>query len=275
VRGVTEQIALVGSHSKPCRATSTTHSPPDHRPERSVSISTGPPSSMRRRSSGEPMVISVDTARTMNSTVALIADIHGNLAALEAVLDTLAHEGPDQIVCLGDVAATGPQPHEVLDRLRRLGCPVVMGNADAELLDPDRAEPEAEEDARNILDISRWGASQLDAADRAFIASFRPTVDIALANGESRCAAMARRGATTTASRPRPRTTHLMAFWPVMTRSRLPAHTRTSACFVPFGDGRSSTPAVSDSPTSSSPRGACTCRHGRNLPSCRMPLTAR
>jgi predicted phosphodiesterase len=131
------------------------------------------------------MVISVDTARTMNSTVALIADIHGNLAALEAVLDTLAHEGPDQIVCLGDVAATGPQPHEVLDRLRRLGCPVVMGNADAELLDPDRAEPEAEEDARKILDISRWGASQLDAADRAFIASFRPTVDIALANGES------------------------------------------------------------------------------------------
>jgi predicted phosphodiesterase len=53
-------------------------------------------------------------------TIALIADIHGNLTALEAVLEALAHEHPDQIVCLGDVAATGPQPREVLDRLRTL-----------------------------------------------------------------------------------------------------------------------------------------------------------
>ena len=121
----------------------------------------------------------------MNSTIALIADIHGNLAALEAVLEVLAHEQPDEIVCLGDVAATGPQPRQVLDRLHRLGCPVVMGNADAELLLPIVAEPTADEDARKILDISRWGASQLDEADRAFIASFRPTVEIALANDRS------------------------------------------------------------------------------------------
>jgi putative phosphoesterase len=121
----------------------------------------------------------------MNSTLALIADIHGNLAALEAVLEALAQEQPDKIVCLGDVAATGPQPGEVLDRLRTLGCPVVMGNADAELLIPIVAEPEADEDTRKILDISRWGASQLDESDRAFIASFRPTVEITLANDRS------------------------------------------------------------------------------------------
>ncbi len=121
----------------------------------------------------------------MSSTIALIADIHGNLAALEAVLDVLAHEQPDQIVCLGDVAATGPQPREVLDRLRTLGCSVVMGNADAELLAPIVAEPGADEDTRRILDISRWGASQLDEADRTFIASFRPTVEIALGNDRS------------------------------------------------------------------------------------------
>ena len=121
----------------------------------------------------------------MRSTIALIADIHGNLAALEAVLEALAHERPDEIVCLGDVAATGPQPRQVLDRLHRLGCPVVMGNADAELLLPIVAEPEADGDTRRILDIDRWGASQLDEADRAFIASFRPTIEIALANERS------------------------------------------------------------------------------------------
>ena len=115
--------------------------------------------------------------------IALIADIHGNLAALEAVLDVLAQEQPDQIVCLGDVAATGPQPRDVIDRLRALGCRVVMGNADAELLDPPAVESEADEDTRKILDISRWGASQLDEANRAFIASFRPTIKIPLPSG--------------------------------------------------------------------------------------------
>ena len=117
-------------------------------------------------------------------TIALIADIHGNLAALEAMLDTLRTEPPDEIVCLGDVAATGPQPHEVLRRLQELGCPMVMGNADAELLGLSPPSPVTDEDARRIMDISRWCADQLDNADRAFLASFQPTVEITL--GEER-----------------------------------------------------------------------------------------
>jgi predicted phosphodiesterase len=120
----------------------------------------------------------------VNTTIALVADIHGNLAALDAVLDALGTESPDQIICLGDVAATGPQPREVLRRLRGFGCPVVMGNADAELLDVTPARPGTRDDMRKILDIDRWCASQLDDADRAFLASFRPTVEISL--GEDR-----------------------------------------------------------------------------------------
>src|SRR5215208_3803406 len=116
----------------------------------------------------------------MSSIIALIADIHGNLAALDAVLDALQAEPPDQIVCLGDVAATGPQPHEVLRRLRELGCPMVMGNADAELLDASPPAPEIDEDAHRIADISRWCEAQLDDADRAFLVSFQPTVEISL-----------------------------------------------------------------------------------------------
>ena len=42
--------------------------------------------------------------------VGIIADIHGNLAALETVLAALATERVDRIVCLGDVAAAGPRP---------------------------------------------------------------------------------------------------------------------------------------------------------------------
>ena len=40
----------------------------------------------------------------------LIADIHGNLVALDAVLAALTAARVDEVVCLGDVAALGPQP---------------------------------------------------------------------------------------------------------------------------------------------------------------------
>ncbi len=63
--------------------------------------------------------------------------------------------------------------------MRALGCPTVMGNADAELFDPASIAA-TNDDARKVAEIDRWGADQLDEEDRAFIASFRPTVEIAL-----------------------------------------------------------------------------------------------
>ena len=38
------------------------------------------------------------------------------------------------MVCLGDAIQGGPQPAQVVSRLKELACPVVMGNADAWLL---------------------------------------------------------------------------------------------------------------------------------------------
>ncbi len=115
--------------------------------------------------------------------VAVIADIHGNLAALQAVLAALAEDKPDQIVCLGDVAATGPQPRESLNLLQQVGCPTVMGNADAFLLRPEPTASGAGDDVRRIAEIDRWCADRLTEADRAFVAMFRPTVEIALGSG--------------------------------------------------------------------------------------------
>jgi len=117
--------------------------------------------------------------------VGIFADIHGNLAALRAVLAVLIEEGAERVVCLGDVAATGPHPHESLALLREVGCPVVMGNADAALLDPPDADEGADDDARRIADIDRWCADQLTEADRRFVATFRPTVEIALGSGQT------------------------------------------------------------------------------------------
>lgn len=62
--------------------------------------------------------------------VAALNDIHGNLPALEAVLEEVEHEGVDAIVCGGDVVG-GPFPAEVLDLLTGLGhVRYVRGNAD-------------------------------------------------------------------------------------------------------------------------------------------------
>ena len=113
--------------------------------------------------------------------VALIADLHGNDIAFEAVLADFADEPVDQIVCLGDVAATGPQPKETVARLRQLKCPVVMGNADADLLTmPVVIQPLANDEACRIAAIDAWCAAQLDDADLAFLRAFRPTVAIPL-----------------------------------------------------------------------------------------------
>ena len=113
--------------------------------------------------------------------VAIIADIHGNCVALDAVLTDLQHEPTDRIVCLGDAIQGGPQPVETVARLRELACPVVMGNADAWLLSgqPTGSEPvSAEQEA-----VRAWSLAQLSAADRAFIAAFRPTVELPLGGG--------------------------------------------------------------------------------------------
>jgi putative phosphoesterase len=117
--------------------------------------------------------------------IGILSDIHGNLVAFEAVLAALRAEGIERLVCLGDVAASGPQPREVVQRLRALRCPVVMGNADEEALNPPEPAAGADEDMRRIREINRWTAAQLSADEREFVAGFSSTVTILLADGGS------------------------------------------------------------------------------------------
>jgi predicted phosphodiesterase len=112
--------------------------------------------------------------------IGLIADIHGNLPALETVLHELAQEHIDQIVCLGDVAALGPQPREVLDRLRTLNCPVIMGNTDAWLQEAPVPPAVATENSQAIYEITLWCSEQLSPADRAYIHTFPATLELPL-----------------------------------------------------------------------------------------------
>jgi putative phosphoesterase len=62
--------------------------------------------------------------------VGVISDIHGNLHALEAVLEQLDKEKVDMIVCCGDVVGYGARPNECVDTIRSRNIPIIAGNHD-------------------------------------------------------------------------------------------------------------------------------------------------
>jgi putative phosphoesterase len=72
--------------------------------------------------------------------LAVVSDIHGNLTALEAVIADLRAAGPDLIVQGGDLGGNGSRPAEVIDRIRDLNWPGVVGNTDEMLWRPQRLD---------------------------------------------------------------------------------------------------------------------------------------
>ena len=63
--------------------------------------------------------------------IAVISDIHGNLEALSAVLkDVSSIKGLELVLCCGDLVDYGPQPEEVVERIKAEGIPCVQGNHD-------------------------------------------------------------------------------------------------------------------------------------------------
>ena len=75
--------------------------------------------------------------------IAVLADIHGNVLALEAVLSDLATRKPDLVVDLGDCVSGPLWPRETMDRLSELNFPTVRGNHDRQVatLPPDEMGP--------------------------------------------------------------------------------------------------------------------------------------
>ena len=114
--------------------------------------------------------------------IAVISDMHGNDLAFEAVEANIQGQKIDQIVCLGDAIQGGPQPAAVVQRLRALNCPVVMGNADAWLISGVETADDGipSERLKKMGEIRIWSLSQLTEDDRAFIANFQPTVTVNL-----------------------------------------------------------------------------------------------
>jgi predicted phosphodiesterase len=78
----------------------------------------------------------------MTARVAVLSDVHGNLAALSAVRAALKKERPDHVLIAGDHVFQGPDPAGVVDALREMeasGATIVQGNTDVAVADFDYA----------------------------------------------------------------------------------------------------------------------------------------
>jgi predicted phosphodiesterase len=70
---------------------------------------------------------------------AVLYDVHGNLAALEAVLRDAEGQGCDAFLLGGDYALFGPQPRETVERLDSLGAEWIRGNGERWTANPHEA----------------------------------------------------------------------------------------------------------------------------------------
>jgi len=94
----------------------------------------------------------------------ILSDIHANLTALDTVLD-VAKGRWQKAVCLGDLVGYGPDPNEVIDRVRALPAVTIRGNHDkaiAGLEDADEFNPVA----RNAV---LWTREQLRPENRQYL----------------------------------------------------------------------------------------------------------
>ena len=76
----------------------------------------------------------------MTARLAILSDVHGNLAALEAVRKAIKREKPDAVIVAGDHVMNGPEPAGVVDALREMeasGATIVQGNTDVAVADFD------------------------------------------------------------------------------------------------------------------------------------------
>jgi predicted phosphodiesterase len=115
--------------------------------------------------------------------IAVLSDIHANLAALDAV----AADCPpvDEVWVLGDTVGYGPQPNEVVAKLQSMGARSVLGNHDGAAIgtvDPAAFNP----DARAAI---MWTAGVIDPNTRAYLAALpevRREGDVTAVHGSPR-----------------------------------------------------------------------------------------
>jgi putative phosphoesterase len=93
--------------------------------------------------------------------IGVVADVHGNLVALEAAIAALREAGAKRILCCGDLVGRGPQPREVVERILESRITCVRGTFDEEVA---RGRPR--QGGRKRRRQVEWAAGELRRSDR-------------------------------------------------------------------------------------------------------------
>jgi predicted phosphodiesterase len=105
--------------------------------------------------------------------VAVIADVHANLPALEAVLDVIEGCRPDRTICLGDIVGYNADPAGCVEALRDSAHVAVAGNHDVDVVGPESSagtNPQARA-------VQEWTRRQLTPAAIDFLAGLPSIVN--------------------------------------------------------------------------------------------------
>ena len=103
--------------------------------------------------------------------VGIVSDVHGNFAALEAVLALMRDRGVTRHVCCGDVVGYGPDPNKCVEAVRNLRAPCVAGNHDSGVIGRTSISSFNDAAATAVL----WTRENLGAAHRAYLESLSLT----------------------------------------------------------------------------------------------------
>lgn len=101
----------------------------------------------------------------MGKKIAIFGDVHANLDALEVVLRDCREQGVTEYLCTGDVVGYNANPHECLEIVRSLGCPVVKGNHDHYVASQQNLDDFNPHAAAGVM----WTRGQLSAEELAYL----------------------------------------------------------------------------------------------------------
>jgi predicted phosphodiesterase len=102
--------------------------------------------------------------------IAVISDIHGNLHALEAVLESIDADAPERVWCLGDLVGYGPRPNRCCALVAERAELCLIGNHDLGVL----GRLDLDEFSQDAAASARWTAEVLSDESRAYLEPLEP-----------------------------------------------------------------------------------------------------
>jgi len=115
--------------------------------------------------------------------IAVFSDVHGNLSALQAVLEHIDQQpNLDKIVFAGDLCVFGPRPQACLDTVRERQIAAVVGNTDDWIRKPppimDDMDDSEQMQRMRLQAVCRWTARQLDDTSLIWIDNLRESFQL-------------------------------------------------------------------------------------------------